>query len=216
MQDNCTYGSGYELTLQRNIFNHVIGHPAQANDAANVALAGRVIIDDKNLYVPHYTAILLNQKLMLGHIVSKAATEISYIKRSSHMKHVATENNWIFELGVGDGIDIPIFVVVGFMQSDQLNQQHQHNDTFHRPSVVKSQCFIGSDKLPDARITCIYAIDNYSQAYGEIVSCFRHLANDKFIQPYITQRNFIISNNYSDGNPDYKFVCFWYSSSVRL
>ena len=54
------------------------------------------------------------------------------------MKDVTTENNWTFELSVGDGIDVPIYVIVGFMQRDQFNQQHQNNDTFYRPSVVNA------------------------------------------------------------------------------
>ena len=45
-QDNCTYRLGYKLTSQRNSDNHVLGHPAGANDAANLALAGRLIIDE--------------------------------------------------------------------------------------------------------------------------------------------------------------------------
>ena len=45
---------------------------------------------------------------MLGHIVFKAATELSYFTRSSYIKNVNTENDWIFELGVGDVINIPI------------------------------------------------------------------------------------------------------------
>ena len=137
-QDNCTYCLGYKLTLQRNGDTHVLGHPAQADDAANLALVGRVIIDDISLYVPHYTPSKPNQKLMLGHIVSKTPTELSFIKRSSYMKYLTTENIWIFELGVGDGIDIPIYVRVGFMQSGQFNQQHQNKDTFCRPSVVNA------------------------------------------------------------------------------
>ena len=52
------------------------------------------------------------------------------------MKDVTTESNWTFELGVGDGIDILIYVIVGFMQRDQFNQQHQNNDLFHKPSIV--------------------------------------------------------------------------------
>ena len=59
---------------------------------------------------------------MLGHILSKAATELSYIKGSSCMKDVTTENIWTFELVVGDGFHIPIFKKVGFMQRDQFNQ----------------------------------------------------------------------------------------------
>ena len=112
----------YKSTLQRNSDNHVLSYPAQSNDAAKVALAGRVTIDVISWYVPHYTSSISNQKLMLGHIVSKAPTELSYIERSSYMKDVTTENNWTFELGVGHGIDVPIYVIVGFMQRDQCNQ----------------------------------------------------------------------------------------------
>ena len=52
------------------------------------------------------------------------------------MKDVTTETNWTFELGVGDGIDIPIYVLVGFMQRDQFNQQHQKNDKFYRLNAL--------------------------------------------------------------------------------
>ena len=62
------------------------------------------------------------------------------------------------------------------MQRDQSNQQHQKNGTFDRPSVGNTQCIIGSEKFPDAGINCNYAFDKYREAYGEIVSCFRHLA----------------------------------------
>ena len=95
-----------------------------------------------SLYVLHYTPNLSYQKLLLGHIVSRAAKELSDNKRSSYMKGVNTEKNWTFELGVGDGIDIPIYVIVGFMQRDQFNQQHQINDTFYRPSAVNAHCNI--------------------------------------------------------------------------
>ena len=84
---------GYKLTLQRNSDNHVLSHPAQAIDAANLALAGRVIIDDISWFVPHYTPSISNHTLMLEHVVSKALIELSYIKRSSYMEDVTTENN---------------------------------------------------------------------------------------------------------------------------
>ena len=96
---------------------------------------------------------------MLGHIVCKAATELTYIKRSSFMKDITTENIWTFELGVGDGFNIPIYVVVGFLQREQFNQQHQNNDTFNRPSVMKAKCIIADEKFPDAGRNCNYAID---------------------------------------------------------
>ena len=82
------------------------------------------------------------------------------------MKYVTTENIWTLELAVGHGVDIPVYIVVGFTKRDQINQQHQNNDTFQRPSVVNAQCMIGSKKFPDAEISCTYASDKYSQEYG--------------------------------------------------
>ena len=75
-EDNCTYGLGYKLTLQRNSDHHVVKHPAQVNDAANLALAGRDIIDDINWYVPHYTPSISNQKLLMELVLSKSPTEL--------------------------------------------------------------------------------------------------------------------------------------------
>ena len=121
---------GYKLTLQRNSDNHVLSHPAQASYAANLALAGRVIIDDISWCVPHYTSRISNQKLMLSIIASKTPTELTIVKRSPYMKDVTTENNYTFELGVEDGTDVRIYVIVGFLQRDQFNQQHQNNGTF--------------------------------------------------------------------------------------
>ena len=76
-RDNCTYGLAYKQTLQQNSDKFVLSHPAGANDAENKALAERVIINDISLYAPHYTPNISNQKLMLGNIVSIAATEFS-------------------------------------------------------------------------------------------------------------------------------------------
>ena len=45
-QDNCTYSLGCKLTLHRKSDNQVLSHPAGAFDPANLALAGRVIIDE--------------------------------------------------------------------------------------------------------------------------------------------------------------------------
>ena len=82
-QDKCSYGLGYNLTLQRNSDDHVLSHGAGATNVENLALAGRVFIEDLSRFVPHYTPSISNQKFFLGHIVSKAPTELSYIKRSS-------------------------------------------------------------------------------------------------------------------------------------
>ena len=52
-QDICNYGMGYKLTLQRNTDNHVLSHSAGVNDAAYLVKAGRGLIVDRSLYVPH-------------------------------------------------------------------------------------------------------------------------------------------------------------------
>ena len=199
---------GYKLTFQRKSNNLVLNHRAGIDIEANLALAGRVIIEDFSWYFPQYIMGMSNQNLMLGHIVSKAPTELSYVKRSSYMKDVTTENDWTFELGFGDGVDIPFYVIVGFMQRDQINQQHQKNDTFRKPSVVNAQCVIGNVKLPDAGKNCSYVFEKYSQAYGEIVSCFRHLDKGNASKTYITQKDFVTSNLYPDGNPGYNVYVF--------
>ena len=59
---------------------------------------------------------------MFEHIVSRAATELTYIKISSYTKDVTTENIWTFELGVRSCSDVPFYVIVGFIRGDQFNQ----------------------------------------------------------------------------------------------
>ena len=56
---------------------------------------------------------------------------------------------------------------------------------------MNAQGIIGSEMFLDAEMNCYYAIDKYSQIYGEIVSCFRNLAKDKILQPYFTQKDFV-------------------------
>ena len=143
-RDKCTYDLGYKSVSQTNSDNHVLGYPAGSNDAANLVLAGRVITDDISMFVQLYNPDISNQKLMLGHIVSRSATGLSYFKKSFYMKDVTTEIIWTFELGVGDANDIPLNVIVGLMQRGQFDQQHQNNVTFCRPSVVNAQCIIGT------------------------------------------------------------------------
>ena len=84
------------------------------------------------------------------------------------------------------------------MQRNQFNQQRQNNDTFQRPLVVIAQCILNSGKHPDARINFTFVVDKRSKAYGESVSCLRHLAKEKILQAYIKQEDFISSNDYAE------------------
>ena len=104
---------------------------------------------------------------------------------------------------MGNDFEVPIYVKVGFMQGAQFNQQHPNIDTFYQPSLVNAHCITGSKKYPDPRMTFISAIDKFSQAYGGIVSCFRHLAKDNVLQPYLAQKDYISFNSYPEGNSGY-------------
>ena len=42
---------------------------------------------------------------------------------------------WSLVLGVQSGFDVPIYVIVAFMQTDQFNQQPQKNDSFLKEQV---------------------------------------------------------------------------------
>ena len=68
---------------------------------------------------------------MLGNFVCRVATELSYIKRSTYMKDATNDSNCTFKLGVRAGIDIPNYVIVGFMQRGPFNQHYQNKDTFY-------------------------------------------------------------------------------------
>ena len=88
--------------------------------------------------------------------------------------------------------------MVGFIRRDKFNQQQSKNQTFVIPTVVKAQCTTGNEKYTDAAVNCDFAIDKHSQAYGENTWCFRHLDKDHISQPYITEKTFISSNDYSE------------------
>ena len=46
---------------------------------------------------------------------------------------------------------------------------------------------VATENNPDAGINCDHALDKHCQAYGKIVSRFRHWAKDNIVQPYNTQ-----------------------------
>ena len=45
------------------------------------------------------------------------------------------------------------------------------------------QNVIGKERYPETGKIIDYAIHKYSQAYGELVSSFRHLSEDSILQP---------------------------------
>ena len=110
------------------------------------------------------------------------------------MKEVNTQNFWTFELGTQEGINIPIWIFVGFQQNDRQNNQNLNNDTFIRLPVISAQVVIGTERYPDSGILLNYDDDDYSQGYGQIKEAFRSLTKDDILQPYISEDDFRSSN----------------------
>ena len=68
-------------------------------------------------------------------MVSGSALDLAYIKGIVQNNNSSTEETWTFELGVEEGPNLPLHVIVGFMQSKQLHHQTPNNDKFCQPSV---------------------------------------------------------------------------------
>ena len=128
-------------------------------------------------------------------IQDKITTELRYVEKSVFMKEVNTQNLWSFELGTQEGINVPIWIFVGFQQSDRQHDQNLNNDTFYRPPVTSAQCNFGTEKYPDSAILLNYNDDDYNQGYGLIKQAFKDLTKDNILEPYISDNDFRSSND---------------------
>ena len=110
------------------------------------------------------------------------------------MKEVNTQNFWTFELGTQEGINIPIWIFIGFQQNDRQHDQNLNNDTFVRLPVISAQVVIGTEWYPDSAILINHDDDDYCQGYGLIKEAFRGLTKDDILKPYISEDDFRSSN----------------------
>ena len=88
---------------------------------------------------------------------------MQYVERSVFMKEVKTQNLWSFELGTHEGVNIPIWIIIGFQQRESQDSQNMNIDTFYRPLITSAQCIIGTEKYPDTVILSDYGDDDYNQ-----------------------------------------------------
>ena len=138
------------------------------------------------LYVPYYRTSLGQQNIKMNQIMKKTPTELHYPEKSALMKEVIFRNFWTFELGTQEGINVPIWIFVGFQQIDRQHNQNLNNDTFYRMPSTSCQCIIGTEKYPDNAIFLNYNDDNYCQGYAQSKEAFRALNKDDILQPYIS------------------------------
>ena len=93
-----------------------------------------------------------------------------------------------------EGMNVPIWIIIGFQQQDRQNSQNLNNDTFCRLPVVSAQCVIGTEKYPDAGILLNYDDDDYAQGYHQIKEAVKALTKDDILQTYTTDEDFRSSN----------------------
>ena len=190
---------GYKLTLTRNTDNAVLNKDNAVNNA-------KIKINALEWYVPHYTPSLDEYTMLQTQIKHKTPTNLHYPERSVFMKEVNTRNFWTFELGTQEGVNVPIWIIVGFQQSDRQHDQKLNNDTSYRPPVTSAQCIIGTGKYPDSAILLNYNDGDYSQGYVQIKEAFKALTKDDILQPYISEDDFRSSNE--GDNIGYNIHCF--------
>ena len=198
-QEKATCGLSYKLTLTRNTNNAVLNK----DNAINL---GRIKINAVEWYVPHYTPSIQQQSIVSKQILNKTPTEIKYLERSEFMKEVNTRIFWTFELGTQEGINIPIWIFVGFQRNDRQHDQNLSNDTFVRLPVITAQVIIGTERYPNSGVLLNYGDDDYSQGYAVIKQAFKVLTKDDILQPYISEHDFRSSNE--GNNIGYKIYAF--------
>ena len=65
-----------------------------------------------------------------------------------------------FELGTEEGINVPLWIVVGFQQRDRQESQNLNKDTFYRPPVTSAQGIIETKKYPESGILLNFDCDD--------------------------------------------------------
>ena len=115
----------------------------------NATTIGKFKINSLDWYVPHYTASIDQERLLMKQIVDKRPTELQYIERFVFMKEVNTQTLVTFEFGTQGGKNVPVGIIVAFQQRGRQDSQNLANDTFNRTPVASCQCFIGTKNILD-------------------------------------------------------------------
>ena len=115
-----------KLLLTRNTDNSVLNKDNAINNA-------EIKINSIEWYVPHYICSISQRAMLSKQLLSKTPEELQYVGRSIFMKEVNTQNLWTSELGMQEGINAPIWIIVGFQQRDGQESRNANNGTFLDP-----------------------------------------------------------------------------------
>ena len=138
-EEKTTYGLGYILTFARNSDTAVLNKDNAINN-------GKIEIKSFEWYIPPYTPSILQQAILSKQILCKVPRELDNVERSVFLKELNIQISWTFELGTKEGLNIPIWINVGFQQQDRQDSQNLNNDTLYRPPVTSGQCIFSLEK----------------------------------------------------------------------
>ena len=109
------------------------------------------------------------------------------------MKELNTQHLWTSDFYTQEGVNLPIWITVGFQQRDGRDSQNLNKDTFYRPSITNAQCIISTEKYPDS-VFLNYDDDDYSQGYGQNKQAFKALTKGDILKPFISDHDFRATN----------------------
>ena len=129
------------------------------------------------------------------------------MERSTFTKEVNTQNFFTFELGAQEGVNVTIWIIIGFQQGKRQDSENLNNDTFYRPSVPSAQCILGTEKYPDSAFFWNFDDDDdFSQGCGQIKQAFKALTKDDILNCYRSDHDFRPCNE--GNNIGYKLYVF--------
>ena len=127
----------------------------------------KYVMEGNIWFVPHHTLNIEQGIIITEHALSEVPTNIAYIQWSVQMKAVEKQNCWTLEIGLGDKVVVPVFIIVGFQQEDRSNDQTLNTDASYMPPVWGAQYIIRTEKTFNAGKTIVHADDVYPQGFDQ-------------------------------------------------
>ena len=184
------YGLGFKLLLKRNNNDRAL-YRVNANPGA-VANDGNIEIRDISWCVPSIDPSNDNRTIVQTGLSKKNNVDFSYYERKTFYKNVPNATNFLFDHGMESGMERPQYIIVGF-ENNTVNEQTHDASTFDVMNVTECYCKIGSEFYPEDKMNINYGINNYNEAFKEIVSFnndYNGLPHN--VKPYLNHRTFKI------------------------
>ena len=183
------YGLGFKLILNRNNNDRAL-YRINANPGAD-ANDGNIEIRDISWCVPSIDPSNDNRIIVQKGLSKKNKVDFSYYERKTFHKNVPNATNFLFDLGMESGMERPQYIIVGFVENNNVNEQTLDASTFHIMNVTECYCKIGSEFYLEHRMNINCGTNNYNEAFKEIVNFnkdYNGLPHN--IKPYINHRTF--------------------------